>query len=81
MKSHWIWNLCGLTSGCFVILFWLSVLTPMGGGIRYSAAVFLVAAALSIVLSLAAGLRASKYWYLVTGSIMLTLLIVMMLFH
>jgi hypothetical protein len=77
MKSHWIWNLCGLAAGCFVILFWLSVLTPMGGGIRYSATVFLVAAVLSIVLSLTAGLRASKYWYLVTGLIVLTLLVAM----
>jgi len=81
MTTRWIWHLCGLAAGLFVILFWLSVLTPLGGGFRYSATFFLVAIVLAVLLALVAAMKASKYWYLVAGSIVLTLLIVMIRFH
>src|SRR6266850_7350069 len=56
MTTRWIWHLCGLAAGLFVILFWLSVLTPLGGGFRYSATFFLVAIVLAVLLALVAAM-------------------------
>jgi hypothetical protein len=69
--------MCGIVSGLFIVQFWIVVLTPLSGRIRYSATVFLLGTVTSIALSLVASLKVSKHWFWVTGSIIVTLLTAM----